>query len=303
MVISELRSACAEVARRAGHVRINEATIQAYAADLPAPEPQAAASVLTGSARDREAAFWLTLDAINFGSGWFPTLRKHSEPTGYRTIAAGVRRRFDSLGPWSPTELAAITATELAQTFGQDQDHKLMALFAASLQDLGRHIDTDAGGSFVALLDAAEHSALALVERLSTWDSFSDVSQYQELRLPFLKRAQIASADLNRAGVARFDDLRQLTLFADNLVPHVLRLDGILEFDTDLVKRIERGDLIAHDSPAEIEIRACALHAVELIVASRPPCSAAQVDQLLWNRGQGTAYKAVPRHRSRCTAY
>ena len=41
------------------------------------------------------AAFWLTLDAINFGSGWFPTLRKRPGQTGYRTIAAGIRRRFD----------------------------------------------------------------------------------------------------------------------------------------------------------------------------------------------------------------
>ena len=48
-----------------------------------------------------EAAFWLTLDAINFGSGWFPTLRKRAEPTGYRTIAAGMQRRFDAGGPWT----------------------------------------------------------------------------------------------------------------------------------------------------------------------------------------------------------
>ena len=46
--------------------------------------------------------------------------------------------------------------------------------------------------------------------------------------MPFLKRAQIAAADLCRAGVAEFADLGELTMFADNLVPHVLRLDGIL---------------------------------------------------------------------------
>ncbi len=61
-------------------------------------------------------------------------------------------------------------------------------------------------------------------------------------RVPFLKRAQIAAADLQRAGVVRFDDIDRLTMFADNLVPHVLRLDGILEFDPDLVARIKRGD-------------------------------------------------------------
>ena len=45
----------------------------------------------------------------------------------------------------------------------------------------------------------------------------------------FFKRAQIAAADLALAGIAPADDLGELTLFADNLVPHVLRVDGVLE--------------------------------------------------------------------------
>ena len=89
-------------------------------------------------------------------------------------------------------------------------------------------------------------------------------------------------------------------MFADNVVPHVLRLDGVLKFDPDLVARIEREELIAHDSPEEIEIRACALHAVELIVAARGDTCAADVDQVLWQRGREPRYKASPRHRSRC---
>jgi hypothetical protein len=92
-------------------------------------------------------------------------------------------------------------------------------------------------------------------------------------------------------------------MFADNLVPHVLRLDGVLEYEPGLVERIDRGELIEHGSREEVEIRACALHAVELIVATGAGGCAAEVDQLLWLRGQGECYKAVPRHRSRCTAY
>jgi hypothetical protein len=77
----------------------------------------------------------------------------------------------------------------------------------------------------------------------------------------------------------------------------------VLAFDPQLVARIDRGDLIEHGSPEEIEIRACALHAVELIVAARGDTRAADLDQLLWQRGQQLRYKASPRHRSRCTAY
>jgi len=92
-------------------------------------------------------------------------------------------------------------------------------------------------------------------------------------------------------------------MFADNLVPHVLRLDGVLAFAPELIARIEDGALIDHDSREEVEIRACAVHAVELIVSAHGATTAAHVDQLLWQRGQQPRYKGSPRHRSRCRAY
>jgi hypothetical protein len=290
-VLERLRARCAEMAAEARNVRIERDAIPAYAASLPAevsaPDPEVHLVVGT---RERRAAFWLALDAINFGSGWFPTLRKRPGRSGYFTIAAGVREH----GPWSAKELETITAPEIAAALGQDPGHELMDLFAASLNDLGRHVASEHDGRFAGLLDAADGSAVALVERLAGWDCFAD---------PFLKRAQLAAADLASAGVAGFADLDRLTMFADNLVPHVLRLDGILSFEPQLVERIDRGELIEHGSAEEVEIRACALHAVELIVAALPGGRAADVDHILWNRGQGEIYKARPRHRTRCTAY
>ena len=161
-----------------------------------------------------------------------------------------------------------MNTSEIASTLGQDPDHELMALFARSLNDLGHRVATDHGGHFAAVPDAAESSAVALVDRLATWDSFADTSRYDGLEVPFLKRAQIAAADLARAGVAAFHDLDRLTMFADNLVPHVLRLDGLLTYDDKLLDRIDRGELIEHDSPEEIEIRACAVHTVELLAGA-----------------------------------
>jgi len=99
-------------------------------------------------------------------------------------------------------------------------------------------LDTRHGGSFAGVVDAAADSAVALVDELTAWPCFADTSSYQELSVPFLKRAQIA-ADLNRAGVAGFNDLRHLTMFADNLVPHFLRMDGVLRYAPELLKRIE----------------------------------------------------------------
>jgi hypothetical protein len=300
-VLTELRAACAEVAEQARSVRINPARITGYAASLDAPAPQEPDSHLVHGSREERAAFWLTLDAINFGSGWFPTLRKREGSSGYHTVTQGLRDRFVTRGPWPAAALAEIEPAEVAGVLGQDPGHELMGLFARSLRDLGHHVDQD--GGFAAVIDSAGGSALTLVERLAGWSSFSDVSTYDGLRIPFLKRAQIAAADLNRAGVAPFSDLDRLTMFADNLVPHVLRLDGVLEFDPGLMERIERQELIEHGSPEEVEIRACAVHAVELLSGAHTDMSPAEIDLQLWLRGQGPRYKAVPRHRSRCTAY
>jgi hypothetical protein len=121
----------------------------------------------------------------------------------------------------------------------------------------------------------------------------------------FYKRAQIFANDLALAGVAELHDLDRLTIFADNLVPHVLRCDGVLVYDDDLAARIDAGERLPLGG-AEREIRACALHACELI-SQRTGVPARQIDTWLWTRGQaggrGTQYKARPRHRCRTVFY
>jgi hypothetical protein len=303
-LVEQIRAACAEVAAQATRVTIADDAVATYAAALPgAPSPSPDDRLVDGPPELR-AAFHLTLDAINFGSGWFPTLRKREGRSGYWTVALGLRDRFAARGAWSAAELRALSPAEIAATLDQDPRHELMALFARSLNDLGARVEADHGGGFLAVAQAAGGSAVALAELLASWDCFADVSTYAGLRVPFYKRAQIAASDLHHAGVADLGaDLDRLTLFADNLVPHVLRLDGILRFDPDLVARIEAERPIAHDSPEEVEMRACAVHAAELIVRARSDLTAQQVDQILWTRGGGPRYKAVPRPRARCVAY
>jgi hypothetical protein len=288
----EIRAGAARVAGMARQVRIRHDTIERYARTLGGESPPA--PDLEGASDEERAAFSLQLNAINFGSGWFPTLRKRPGMSGFRTVEAGLRAR----GPWTADELKRITRAEVARTLGQDPGHVLMAHFARHLNELGERID----GSFLAFAQAAP-DVETLAATLAHWPTWQDVSPYRGATVPFFKRAQIAAADLALSGLASAQRLNKLTLFADNLVPHVLRLDGVLEFDDDLVARIDAGRALAHDSPEEVEIRACALHAVELLVAAHGATTATAVDNILWHRGAGARYTARPRHRAPCTAY
>jgi hypothetical protein len=295
----DIRAACARVAGAARHVRIVDAAIPEYARPLPAESPPAP-DLAPGASDEERAAFGLQLNAVNFGSGWFPTLRKPAGLSGFRTVEAGLRRR----GPWSAEELTRVDAAEAAATFGgQDPGHELMGLFATALCELGAHVLAEHGGSFLALARAGDGSAVKLAERLARLPTWHDVSPYDGTQVPFFKRAQLAAADLHLQGIAPAGDVAALTLFADNLVPHVLRIDGVLAFEPALVARIDRGELIEHDSPEEVEIRACAVQAVELLVAAHEGTTATAVDNALWHRGGQPRYKARPRHRARTTAY
>jgi hypothetical protein len=84
-------------------------------------------------------------------------------------------------------------------------------------------------------------------------------------------------------------------------------LDHVLVYPEALIQHIESGRLIAAGSAEEIEIRACALHAAELIKAalnaSGHAITSMELDFLLWNRGQQPAYKSIPRHRTRTVFY
>jgi N-glycosylase/DNA lyase len=84
-------------------------------------------------------------------------------------------------------------------------------------------------------------------------------------------------------------------------VPHVLRVDGVLRYSPELAERIDREEPLP-PGDEEREIRACAVHACELI-ARRLGIPPRDLDVMLWNRGQGERYKARPRHRTRTVYY
>ncbi len=285
----QVREHCAAVARSATSVRIVPDRLAALSpAPVGPPEPE---HHFVDGSREDVARFVFCLTAINFGSGWWPTIRKREGMSGYFTMATGLTERFRAHGAWSNDELRRITAAELAEALHQHPGHELMSLYSDALRQLGHWL---ADRPVTAVIDDAGGSAERLAESLAAGMAYFDDRG-------FYKRAQIIAPELERFEVAEFTDLDRLTLFADNLVPHVLRMDRVLVYTDLLAEHIDAGKSLPSGS-WEREIRACAVQAVEQL-AGITGAAPHELDMALWQHGQSPEYKAVPRHRHRTVFY
>jgi hypothetical protein len=251
----EVRAHAAAVAAGARAVRIDRDRIEELAPDdAPAPAPDHG---LTGAGEAEVAGYLLTVGAINFGSGWFPTLEKRRAAdgrpvSGATTVAWAVADRVRAHGPWTNAELRAMRTEEIAATLGQRADHELMALYAQALRSLGAFL-----GERSALDLVAEASGSAVALAADVAGGMGAVG-----RPRFYKRAQSARDATSRGpggGEVRRprspDDLRRQPR------PAVLRCEGVLVYDELLADHVDRGPPAASSGPWEREIRACAAHA------------------------------------------
>jgi hypothetical protein len=300
-LLDDVRSGCAGIAAQARFVRIDDGAL-----DTVEPEPAGLLESLDPESHYLEgepadvADYLLALDAINFGSGWFPLLRKRSEHgrtlSGYFTVAWALADRVRAHGPPTAAWLREVDTLEIAAILGQPADLELMSLYAQALRELGRFLGERRALDLVA---ECRGSAERLAEALAGRSAIGGMAMFDDRG--FYKRAQIVASDLALAGVASFADLDRLTIFADNLVPHVLRCEGVLVYEESLAARVDAGEILPLGGP-EREIRACALHACELI-SRRTGVPPRLLDGWLWNRGQAPEYKARPRHRCRTVFY
>lgn len=316
-VFDRIREGFRFVADHARHVRIREDRLIEYALAL---QPRPPANTLDDehhySTEDAEAlaAYYLSLDAVNFGSGYTADLVSEGWAlTGnsiYFTVSTALKERFEAQGAWTPETLNALLPDDARALFHLPDapcGHEVASLFAHALNDLGALIAQGYGGRFIHLIEACSGSAAEIVTRLAVLPGFADVAQFRGRTLPVYKRAQHAAASLHgafgRIGRPLFADTDRLTMFADNAVPHVLHIDGILEYDSALVARIAAGEFLDSGSEAEIEIRCCAGDAVERLAAIRE-MKATDLDYLLWHRSvEDARYGETPAHKTRTRHY
>src|SRR3954462_3022298 len=114
-VTDDIRRASAAVAAQARFVAIDENAIERYAFSLPLEKAVAPEVDWSRHYRGDEsgtATFFVVLDAINFGSGYFPFLNKRAGMSGYFTIVTSLKDEFERNGPTSAQRLTQISPTE-----------------------------------------------------------------------------------------------------------------------------------------------------------------------------------------------
>jgi len=298
-MIERVLPSCRRVAARARLVTIDEGALAGFAARIAPLLPRAMTHTPHHFAGDAEqtVGYFLVLDALNFGSGFFAHYRPYRGEEGYFALATALRDWFAQEGQPTPAALQAIDAAEVSRILGQDPASEPLRPFIGwaveALHQLGRFIAADLNGRCANLLSHGNHQADDMVALLCRMPMFRDVASFGGEEVWLLKRAQILVHDTAMAGAERglfaIEGLERLTVFADNMLPFVLEASGVLRYDPALSRRIGRGETLRAGSRAEIELRAVAVHACELLrlamVGQGFDVTARELDFALWNCG------------------
>ena len=172
-ITDRIRAACRDVSDRAEWVQIDTDRILEYVQQLPVKEilqPVHDTSCHYLGHGEDTLAFFLTLDSINFNSGFNPHLKKRPGMSGYFTIASALNDYFEASGPISANDLMGLTLHDCCRIFDQDPVNpvasELMHHFALALNDLGLLLVEKYDSRFTNLVHAAEKSAEKMVHLL-----------------------------------------------------------------------------------------------------------------------------------------
>jgi hypothetical protein len=306
------------VVERSRYVHIDDAALAALApglarrVEVPAWHP----SYHFVDGTEKTATWLLVLDALNFSFWGEPRWRVEYRGellNGYTALAAALTRAVEEGVPITDaTYLATMTAADLAHVLRGESTIPMLDRRLENLHEVGDLLLRKYEGSFGRAIQACTGSAVRLVRLLvDELLSFDDIADHSGAEVRFYKRAQILTADLHGAfrgeSFGRFDDLDQLTAFADYKLPQILRHMGILLYIPSLDQKIEARFLLPAGSREEVEIRANTVWAVELLrralTRHGSTLRAFELDWWLWNEAQRFGPSDQPYHLSRTIYY
>ncbi|KAL3675705.1 hypothetical protein R1sor_025653 [Riccia sorocarpa] len=288
----EVRTSCRWVADHASYVNIDAKSIDKVAEEMNGSMPAVEwdfERIHFCDGGPLTAQYMLVLDALNFC--FWPDEELH-----YEHLARGLRDAlFADSKAFDAERLQKYTGPELRQLLKWPRRLPLEDERARLLRELGFVLAKHFEGSAAKLVEKANKSAIELVELVAGhFPGFRDHTVYKGKQVFIYKRAQIFVADLWGAfkgkGLGEFNDISSITMFADYVVPAVLRSWGILSYSACLAEKVDKSETIVPGSEEEVEIRACTITAVEslkekLSKKCGQDVTSVQVDWWLWSSG------------------
>lgn len=172
----------------------------------------------------------------------------------------------------NPKFYSVITEEELKKLLRSDTgvEIPLLSERVKCLHDVGNVLLENFEGSFVNCVKKANNSALCLLKLVvENFKCFRDEAVYKGQKVSFYKRAQILVADIwacyQGEGLGYFQDVNEITMFADYRVPQSLLYYGVFEYSKELLEKLKRHTVLNNGDEEEVEIRGCSIHAVELV--------------------------------------
>ncbi|KAM9995821.1 hypothetical protein ACTFIY_002020 [Dictyostelium cf. discoideum] len=245
------------------------------------------------------AKYILVLDTLNFCFWPDSEFEYHHLARGLKNALIANPKCFDA------DQLIKVTSETIHQWFGKDLPNTSERV--RLIREVGTVLIEYFNGSIKEMILSANNKASILVDLVTKYFwGFRDSAIYKGKQVFFYKRAQIFVGDLWGAyqgrGLGKFDDIKQLTMFADYRVPQILEELKVIEYSPELKEMIKNKVEIPVGSEMELEIRAVTVHVVEKMrdYFNKGHCEllALEIDWMLWGRGEAMLDKLPPHHRT-----
>src|SRR6478672_6800600 len=166
-ILNKVRESAKWVMAQAQQVHFNAAQLQNFAASLNPVEIRARYYYAEDFHYDSNDGrnlldYIITLDALNFGSGFSPQWKAFRQgKSTYKNVAASLKTYAEEGHQLNASFAANVKPSELATLFGVAPDFALMTMFANSLNQLGQFVVQEYEGEYANLLDSLPGSDLA----------------------------------------------------------------------------------------------------------------------------------------------
>ncbi|KAH3759730.1 conserved eukaryotic protein [Pelomyxa schiedti] len=281
---------------------------------------------------DAEINMLSVLDVLQIGCGYRKILHHYCNLGASDVMTRGITSLHKEMSNLTASALNTINAAAVARHFGFSEE----AMSNPLIRQLTEIIVSVLVGSGNALLSAGYPDFSSMVRHCSTIHTpplandlvstlfekipaFKDMAEYPTGQPVYLmKKAQLLAGDLYRRfakelpDLFAYSDITELTVFVDNVLPAVLRHFGVIIPSSRLTSAIEGQVDIPAQGELEVQLRAVAVRACELIIKhtrtlpeSNPlhHLTTLDLDWFLWVVGKRPGIRSVERHVCQTTVY